>query len=76
MMDYAQIESNKFSLNFDEFDVLDCIKSVVSLMSIKAKAKQIKLSAPCAYNMIAITDENRLKQIIINLVSNAIKFTP
>ncbi len=77
ILDYGKIESGTLELKIDVFNIhatfLDCLK----FFSHEAKLKQIKLQHEIAAGLpeTVIGDENRLRQVIMNLIGNAIKFT-
>ncbi len=77
MIDFATIESGKLELKSDSFHVNDLLERVLEIMGYQAYAKGIELACSTDYEpdtQIA-GDFHRLQQIMINLVSNAIKFT-
>lgn len=77
ILDYSKIESGKMDIERIKFDPRKLIKDSVKIFDIKAREKKIKLT----YNIeneipeILIGDSLRVRQIINNLISNAIKFT-
>ncbi len=76
ILDSAKIESGHMSLSETEVDLNDLIKSVIRLMTPRAERADVKLHfdiEPGLPNILA--DETKLKQILINLASNAVKFT-
>lgn len=78
ILDLSKIESGRIELEEVNFDLRDAIRETVELFSIKAQQKHLELStfiAPEVPRQL-IADRARLNQIITNLVSNAIKFTP
>ena len=78
ILDFSKIESGRFSLDMQAFNLRHCIEECLDLLSSNASAKQIEL----AYCMAAevpewiVSDITRLRQILINLLGNAVKFTP
>jgi len=77
ILDFAKVESGKLQLETIEIDVRDLVASVTELMSGSARNHNLKLSANVADNVPQVVrgDPVRLRQILINLVSNAVKFT-
>ena len=78
VLDISKIEEGKFKLNDEPF-ILDVIlDNVVSSMRPSATARNIELSSDThgMYNLRLLGDSMRLSQVLINFLSNAIKFTP
>ncbi|AFZ46070.1 multi-sensor hybrid histidine kinase [Cyanobacterium stanieri PCC 7202] len=77
ILDLAKIEAGKIELEKKPFNLHQCIEEVLKLMRANAINKNIKLIYIKNHLIPAdfIGDINRLKQIILNLVSNGIKFT-
>jgi signal transduction histidine kinase/CheY-like chemotaxis protein len=77
ILDFAKVESGKLQLETIEIDIRDLVDSVSQLMSGGARNHNLKLSVSIADNVPQVVrgDPIRLRQVLINLVSNAIKFT-
>ncbi len=77
MIDFATIESGKLELKRDSFHVNDLLERVLEIMGYQAYAKGIELAGATDYaqDTQVVGDLQRLQQIMINLVGNAIKFT-
>ncbi len=77
ILDYSKIESGKMQLDNTVFLLDDLIVYVIDSVSIKAKQKHIELSTIIGSNVPRrlVGDSLRLGQILLNLVSNAVKFT-
>lgn len=77
ILDFSKIESGNMELEKESFDLHKCIEDVVDLFAIKAAAKGIDLLYEIDYSIPQnlIGDSFRIRQILINLVSNALKFT-
>jgi len=77
ILDFSKIENGRLTIENIEFDPKDEFRTIISLFESKARAKNINLNVNC-YNLRyrLISDPIRIKQIISNLISNAIKFTP
>jgi len=78
LLDQAQLESGKIKLNIEAFSSSDLIDPIMARMDILAKAKNLKLKFEVDPALPANlwSDKKRLQQVIANLISNAIKFTP
>ena len=77
ILDFSKIESGKLELETQPFDLRDCIEDSLDLLASKAAEKGLDL-AYLIENNTPITlngDVTRLRQILTNLISNAIKFT-
>ncbi|KAL4487077.1 hypothetical protein ABPG72_001529 [Tetrahymena utriculariae] len=75
ILDHQQMQEGKFRLVTSEFSVNALFDEVQLLFKIQSEEKSIKIIRNIAPNIIINSDKNRLKQILINLMSNAIKFT-
>lgn len=71
----AKYESENIYLNKSEFDLEALIVNTVDNFKVELEAKKISLSMKLKYQIIN-ADIDKLKQVLINLISNALKFTP
>jgi len=78
VLDYSRISSGSFTLDNEPFNLLNVLKEVESSMRIQAQQKKLKvvLKTEAITNQIVLGDPFRLRQILYNLLGNAIKFTP
>ena len=77
ILDLATIEAGYMTLDRGQFDIHTMIAGVFALNRERARHKEQKLVLDCAPDIGSMfADERRLKQVLFNLVSNAIKFTP
>lgn len=77
LLDLSKIEAGKMDFHFAPTDINTVISYVKSALSEVAKSKGLKLITNEADNLPEIlADSQRLEQVLTNLVSNAIKFTP
>jgi len=77
LLDLHQISAGKLKLTISKINIRKCLQDVLKLFQFQANQKGIFLTLSVSEDVQSHinTDENRLKQIIINLVGNAIKFT-
>ncbi len=77
ILDFSKIEAGKFVLNPASFDLESTIEDIVRILSVNAEKKNIELIL--RYSHLAprtfIGDEDRVRQIVTNIVGNAVKFT-
>ncbi len=77
ILDFSKIEAGKMEIESQPFDLRECIESALDLVAVKAAEKNMDLG----YWMDAHTpahvigDVTRLRQVLINLINNAVKFT-
>lgn len=77
ILDYSKIEAGKLVLENTPFDPCALVQSVAELLSPKAAEKNIEVAATVANNVPhrLFGDEARLRQVLINLAGNGVKFT-
>lgn len=76
ILDFARIEAGKLSFHVEPFDVAELLRGVVQGMQFSAAEKKLSLLLKNELPSVRmIGDPNRIKQVLVNLVSNAIKFT-
>ena len=75
--DYIKVLTNKIKLKYEPISLLKCIKIVFLMLEEQITEKNLKISFKYDENIpeMIITDSLRLKQILMNLLSNSIKFT-
>lgn len=77
LLDLSKIEAGKMDLELNVFSVEDLINSCLALFKERAMKHNLKIVAEIKEGLGAIfADERKMKQIIVNLISNAVKFTP
>ncbi|MBB4018966.1 signal transduction histidine kinase/CheY-like chemotaxis protein [Chelatococcus caeni] len=77
LLDISKIEAGRLHLEREEVRLREFLDQLVGMVRLQARAKGIDFIFDCPANLpeAVYTDEKRLRQILINLVSNAIKFT-
>ena len=77
ILDFSKIEAGKLDLEYREFYLRDCIESAIDLVASTAIENGLDLSYEIDPGIPAciISDEARLRQVLLNLIGNAVKFT-
>ncbi len=77
ILDFSKIESGKLELNIEKFNLYELANQVVDLIKFEADHKKLQLNLNIAENVPKYIwiDYIRLKQVLINLLGNAVKFT-
>jgi len=76
ILDLSRIEANKENLDIEKLEVVDIIKDIVNHYSPAARQKDLDLNFNCSYNNIySMLDERLFREVLNNLINNAIKFT-
>lgn len=76
ILDLAKIESGKMELNFEQVPIADVVTDVAASLASFAGEKQLELTSDVSKDAERVeTDRRSLRQILLNLANNAIKFT-
>ena len=77
ILDLSKIEAGKIERNLESFELVPLLRSVHEMLSMKAKSKKIgfEFATRSALPRIIVSDRSKLRQTLINLLGNAIKFT-
>lgn len=77
VLDFSKMEANKLELEKVSFDLCEIIEQVISLMAGQAQTKNLDLGYVIAPNVprALCGDPTRLRQVLVNLIGNAVKFT-
>lgn len=77
ILDFSRIEAGKLDLDYSDFKIRDRIDEILKSLSVRANEKNLKIELTVAEDVPEIVsgDLSRLRQIMVNLVGNAIKFT-
>ena len=78
ILDMSKIEANKFNLSYTEFNFERMLYSVLDVLNfrIEEKHQSFSLYIDPAIPEVIVSDEQHLAQVITNLLTNAVKFTP
>src|ERR1700730_5248625 len=77
ILDFSKIEAGKIDLEVIDFNLRDCVEDALKIFALRARVKGVALLCELAPTLPERVrgDSGRLRQIILNLVGNAIKFT-
>ena len=77
ILDFSKVESGKLDLELITFDLYDCIAEIMKLLAIRAHDKGLELvyMIDDGVPQCLVGDPARLRQVLVNLVGNAVKFT-
>ena len=77
ILDFSKIEAGKIDLEVSDFNLRDCLEATLRTVALRADEKKLELLCDIAADVPETVqgDSNRLRQIVLNLISNAIKFT-
>lgn len=77
ILDFSKIESGKLELELEPFSVRECVESALDLVAPQAAAKNLNLAYWFEEDIPAfiLGDSTRLRQVLVNLLNNAVKFT-
>lgn len=77
ILDLAKLESGNIDFNFTENNIKKCIEVSLAEVASLAEAKSIKMTVEADANKVSlIFDYNKIIQVMVNILSNAIKFSP
>jgi signal transduction histidine kinase/ligand-binding sensor domain-containing protein/ActR/RegA family two-component response regulator len=77
VLDFSKIEAGKLDLDIAPFQIQRCVEESIELFRAQANKKGLRLESNCAAGLPAWVagDSARLRQVLLNLISNALKFT-
>jgi two-component system sensor histidine kinase/response regulator len=77
ILDFSKIEAGKVDLEFEDFNLRDNLEATLKTLALRVDEKGLELLCEIAPSVPEVVrgDSNRLRQVIVNLVGNAIKFT-
>jgi signal transduction histidine kinase len=77
ILDITRIEAGRMPLNLSTFDVAELVNEVMSELEPIIRRSSLKVTAKMARNVRPLkSDRQKVKQVVLNLLSNALKFTP
>ena len=77
VLDVSRIEADRYDLNIETFDVRETVSAALALVRVQADDKGVDLAAVLPPEAVHVAADRRaMKQMLLNLMSNAVKFTP
>ena len=78
VLEMSRIESGKMELDLSEINICQTLSDVRDMFNTQMQSKNIdfKVDSSAVQNKFVVCDENRLNRVLLNLLSNAYKFTP
>jgi len=77
ILDFSKIEAGKVDLEEIDFDLCECIEGTLKTLALRADEKGLELLCEVSHEVVesVVGDPGRLRQILLNLIGNALKFT-
>jgi signal transduction histidine kinase/CheY-like chemotaxis protein/putative methionine-R-sulfoxide reductase with GAF domain len=77
ILDFSKIEAGRMELESQPFDLRECVESALDLVKLRASEKGLELACEIASDvpLAIVGDVTRLRQVLVNLLNNAVKFT-
>lgn len=74
LLDISRIATGHLSLSVETVNLADVVAAVVGLLGPQARGREITIAAAVPHDVFVLADHQRLRQVLLNLVSNAIKY--
>jgi PAS domain S-box-containing protein len=75
VLDISKIEANKVELAVEEFSLSGLVEEVIAALAPGASQKGLEIAAEIPAGIVVRSDRRRVKQVLVNLIGNAVKFT-
>lgn len=76
ILNYSRIEAGHLHYQLEDLQLAPLVEQVAALVKPQADAKSLRFECDCAADLFVHADRDRLQQVLLNLLSNALKFTP
>ena len=76
MLDLSRLEAGRVKLSRDEFSLLEMTKDIFVRLDMALQAKGLWVSYQCYFDAMVTADESRIRQVVENFATNAVKHTP
>eukprot|EP00667_Euglena_gracilis_P018401 EG_transcript_19541 len=75
ILDFAKLDAGRVELEQLTFDLRECVEEAMAMLPVDRKVPEVELGYEMAEDAEVVGDPHRLKQVLLNLLSNAMKFT-
>ncbi len=75
IIDLSKIEAGKIDLSPEPFELSEIVREVLGSFQVVAERKALSLSAEIPLGLMVVSDKRRIRQVLVNLVGNSMKFT-
>eukprot|EP00667_Euglena_gracilis_P015984 EG_transcript_16655 len=75
ILDFAKLDAGRVELERLPFNLRECVEEVMAMLPVDRKPRDVELGYEMAEDAEVVGDPHRLKQVLLNLLSNALKFT-
>jgi len=76
LLDISRLESGRIIMKKQSCSLKELVESILDLLSVQIKQKSLNLSADIPSDLRVIVDKSQIERVFVNLIGNAIKFTP
>ncbi len=77
VLNFVRVESGRMEYHIGPVQLGEAFTDVVEMLAVAISDKELTLERPhCALEAVALADPNRVRQVLVNLVMNAVKYTP
>jgi signal transduction histidine kinase len=76
LLDISRLESGRIIMKKQACNLKGIVESILDLLSVQIKEKEIKTSVEIPANLEVFVDKNQIERVFVNLLGNAVKFTP
>ncbi|MEO1342224.1 MAG: hypothetical protein AAFV28_14015 [Cyanobacteria bacterium J06635_13] len=77
VLQLSKLNADKLQLNYCDFNLIELLHDIIAMFQVRAQEKSLNFVSQIASDLpeIVNNDETRLRQVLLNLLSNAFKFT-
>lgn len=75
LLDYSKLDARRMDVKNERFDVYDLVEECAELTGQLVRGKDIEIRLECPHGLALVSDRGKVRQILLNLTSNAAKFT-